>query len=307
MIVNKSSIGAIFLTLKTTFNKAFEAAPTIWEKIAMKVPSSTGQNDYPWFDLFPKMQRWVGDKAVKSLRAFKYTLVNEDFEATVEVDRNDIEDDNLGIYAPMAQGAGHSAKQWPDELVSGEAVNGAFENECFDGQYFCDTDHPVINSAGVSSSVSNKGTAALSISTQALAIASFGAGRAAMAAFKDNEGRPLGVRPNVLMVGPALEDTARALMTVDKLEDGKPNLYKGACEVVVNPWMTSTTAWFLLDTTKPVKPFIFQERKAPVFVSQTDMNADGVFMRKKYKFGAESRGVAGYGFWQLCYGSTGGG
>ena len=35
--------------------------------------------------------------------------------------------------------------------------------------------------------------------------------------------------------------------------------------------------------------------------------ADDVFMRKKYKFGAEARAAGGYGLWQLSYGSTGAG
>jgi len=226
-------------------------------------------------------------------------LVNEDFEATVSVKRNDIEDDTLGIYAPQAQSAGFSAKQWPDELIM-EKVNGAFATECFDGQYFCDTDHPV---AGAS--VSNKGTAVLSVATQALAIASYGAARTAMRKFKDDEGRPLNIIPNVLLVPPALEYIALALVNNDRLDDGKANPFKGTAEVVVDARLTSDTAWFLLDTTKPIKPFIFQQRKSPAFVSQTDMNADGVFMRGEYNFGAEARGAAGYGFWQLCYGSTG--
>ena len=46
-------------------------------------------------------------------------------------------------------------------------------------------------------------------------------------------------------------------------------------------------------------------RKAPVFVEQTDPQADDVFSRKKFKFGAEARAAAGYGFWQMAYGSTG--
>jgi phage major head subunit gpT-like protein len=54
-----------------------------------------------------------------------------------------------------------------------------------------------------------------------------------------------------------------------------------------------------------VKPFIYQERKAPVFVSQTNPEADDVFTRKKFKFGAEARAAGGYGFWQLAYGSLG--
>lgn len=307
MLVNQGSIAAIFVNLKATFNKAFDAAPATWEKVAMKVPSSATQNDYAWIENFPKMRKWVGDKVIKALKAGKYVLVNEDFEATVSVRRNDIEDDNLGIYAPQAQNAGFSARQWPDELVY-DKVNAAFDAECFDGKKFCATDHPVINPAtGKAASVSNKGTAVLSCATQAAAIASLGAARAAMRKFKDDEGRPLNITPNVLLVPPALEDVAWVLLNNENLDDGKPNPYKGTAELVVDARLTSDTAWFLLDTTKPVRPFIFQERKAPVFVQQTSPDNDDVFMRGEFKFGAESRGAAGYGFWQLCYGSTGAG
>lgn len=299
MIVNRTSIAAVFTTLKATFNKAFEAAPNVWQEIAMLVPSNSGKNDYSWLGRFPKMRKWVGEKNVKALEAYNYVITNDDHEATVEVDRNDIEDDNLGIYTPMAEGAGDSAKQLPDELVI-EAANGVFTNFCFDGQYMCDTDHEV---AGAS--VSNKITAVLSHATIALALASYGAAKTALRTFKDDEGRPLNCRPTVLLVPPALEDTANALMTVDKLEDGKPNPYKGQCKVVVDGRLTSSTAWFLLDTSKPVKPFVFQERKKPVFVQQIDPSSDDVFMKKKFKFGAEARGAAGYAFWQLIVGSTG--
>ena len=102
MLVNKATIAAIFVTLKTTFLNAFDAAPSQWQQTAMLVPSSSGQNDYTWLSKFPKMIKWIGDKAIKQLEAFKYTVVNDDFEATVEVDRNDIEDVNLGSYGPQA-------------------------------------------------------------------------------------------------------------------------------------------------------------------------------------------------------------
>ncbi|SFM67084.1 Mu-like prophage major head subunit gpT family protein [Nitrosomonas communis] len=301
LLVNKSTISNIFISLKTTFNNAFNAAPSNWQKIAMKVTSTTGQNDYAWLSKFPRMRKWIGDKAVKALEAFKYTIVNDDWEATIEVDRNDIEDDQLGIYGPQAQMAGESAKQLPDEIVM-DLVNNGFINPCFDGQYYFDTDHLV---AGTS--VSNKITAALSVISQAAAIASYGAARKTMRKFKDDEGRPLNITPNVLLVPPALEDIALALMNNDRLDDGKANPYKGTAEVVVDARLTSDTAWFLLDTTKAVKPFVYQERKAPVFVEQTDPQNDDVFMRKKFKFGAEARAAGGYGFWQLAVGSTGAG
>ena len=299
MLVNKIALSAIFVNLKTTFNNAFTAAPSQWEQVAMLVPSNGKSNDYAWISTFPRMQKWIGEKTIKHLAAFKYSVVNDDWQATVEVKRNDIEDDLLGIYKPQAEMAGFSAKQLPDEIVF-DLLNNAFTSLCYDGQYFCDTDHQV-NGA----SVSNKGTKKLIISTLAAAQASFGAYRTAMRSFKDEEGRPLGVIPNVLVVGPALEDTANALMTVDRLEDGKPNPYKGTCKVVVDAHLTSDTAWFLLDTTKPVKPLIYQERKKPIFVQQTDMNSDDVYSRGVFKFGVEARAAGGYGFWQLAFGSDG--
>jgi len=307
MVVNKENIANLYVSLKTSFMNAFAAVESVWPQIAMKVPSTSGSNDYKWLSKFPKMQLWVGDKKIKSLEAFKYVVENNDFEATVEADRNDIEDDNLGIYGMQAQAAGESSAQLPEELVF-EAVNGAFANVCFDGQLFCDTDHPVKNPAtGLPESVSNKGVAVLSAATQAAAIASLGAAKTAMAKFKDDEGRPLNVTPNILLVPVALEEVANTLYTADRLEDGKVNLYKGKYKPVSSARLTSDTAWFLLDTTKVIKPFIYQERKAPVFVEQTDPQSDDVFNRKKFKFGAEARAAAGYGFWQTCYGSTGAG
>ncbi len=299
MLVNKDNLTAVFINLKTIFNKAFDAAPSLWEKTTMKVPSGSSQNDYAWLSRFPKMRKWLGDKVIKQLAAFKYTIVNDDWEATVEVDRNDVDDDNIGIYAPQAQEAGFSAKQLPDE-IDAELKNNAFENLCYDGQFFYDTDHEV---AGAS--VSNLGTATLSAATTAGAAASYGAARLAIMSFKDDEGRPLGLIPDLLEVPPALEATAKLLLENEKLTDESPNPYRGTATLLVNPRLTSSTAWFLHVTSRPLKPYIYQERKAPVFVQQTGEETDNVFMRKKFRFGAEARAAGGYGLWQMSYGSTG--
>lgn len=302
VLINKEAIGNVFIGLKTTFNGAFAKAPTTWQQIAMLVPSTTGQNDYDWLTaLLPKMRKWVGDKVIKSLSAYKYTVVNDDWETTVGVKRKHIQDDNLGIYMPIAQMAGKSAAQLPDEIVA-DLVNGSFASICFDGQYFCDTDHPVGDA-----SVSNKLTVALSCATLAAADASLGAAQIAMMQFKDDEGRPLNSQPDTLLVPPALKSVANVLANNEKLEDGKPNPYKDTIKVVVDARLTSTTAWFVLNTTEPVKPFIYQERQAPEFVQQVSQENDDVFMRAEYKFGVEARAAGGYGFWQLCVGSTGAG
>lgn len=305
MLVNKTTLTAVFVSIKTIFNKAFSGAPSTWERTCTKVPSGTGTENYDWIDTFPKMREWIGDKIIRKLKAHEYSIKNKPFEATIEVKRDDIEDDSTGLYALQAQGAGESAKQWPDELTS-ELKNNAFTQTCYDGQYFYDTDHPVGGTDKFPlTTISNRGTAALSNATAAAAAASYGAARLAIMSMKDDEGRPLGLIPDTLEVPPALESVANSLMNNEKLADDTPNPYKGQCKVELNTRLTSTTAWMLHCTNRAIKPFIFQVRKEPVFVSQTSMESEDVFMRGSFKFGAEARGNVGFGLWQMSYGSTG--
>lgn len=299
MKINGAVISAIFLNLSTVFNKTLADTPVQWNIIASEVPSSGKYNDYEWLADFPGMKEWVGKKQVKKLQGYQYIIVNKPFEATVAVKRDDIEDDQLGIYAAQAQSAGFSAKKWPDNLVF-NAVNSGFKSKCYDGKPFFHTGHVVGKNT-----VSNLGTKKLSIESQAAAMASYGLARTSMMSIKDEDGNPLNVNPDVLLVPPAQADIANALMSTERLKDGEVNIYKGTAKVVVAPWLTDPDAWFLLDTSKPLKPFIYQPRKKPVFVSQTKMDSESVFMEGELRFGAEARGNAGYGHWQLAYGSTG--
>jgi phage major head subunit gpT-like protein len=301
MLVNKASLSAIFTGLKTIFNNALKAQPGNWQATAMEVISTTAGEDYAWLSRFPKMRKWIGDKHIKSLEAGKYYKKNEDWEATIAVKRNDIEDDTLGIYNTQSQMAGSAAAELHDIIVD-DLKNNAFTETGIDGQYFYDTDH-VVNGA----SVSNKLTAVLSAATPAAAAASYGAARIAIQKFKDEEGMPLRLMPDTLEVPPALEAVAKKLLEAEKLDDQSPNPYRGTAKLLVNPALTSDTAWFLHVTSKAVKPFIVQMRKRPVFVSQTSEENDDVFMKAEYKFGAEARATGMYGFWQLSVGSTGAG
>ena len=42
-----------------------------------------------------------------------------------------------------------------------------------------------------------------------------------MQELKDSEGKPLNLKANLLVVPPALREVANALMTTDRLEDGR--------------------------------------------------------------------------------------
>lgn len=300
MLINKESLSSVFTGLKTLFNNALTAQKGMWQATAMEVPSDAAGEDYAWLSRFPKLRKWVGSKAVKNIKAGKYYVANEDWETTIAVKKNDLADDRLGIYRTQTMQAGESAAELHDIIVDA-LKNGSFTQLCFDGQYFYDTDHPVGDA-----SVSNKLAVALSAATFAAATASYGAARTAIMTFKDEEGMPLRLIPDTLEVPPALEAVGRILLEADKLADDTPNPYKGTAKLLVNPGLTSATAWFLHVTSKQsIKPFIVQMRQRPIFVSQTSMENDDVFDKGEYKFGAEARATGLYGYWQLSVGSTG--
>lgn len=300
MLINKESVSSVFTGLKTLFVNTLTAQKGMWQATAMEVPSDTAGEDYAWLSRFPKFKKWVGSKSIKNIAAKKYYVANEDWETTISVKRNDIKDDRLGIYRTQAMQAGESAGELHDIIVD-SLKNGAFTQLCFDGQYYYDTDHPVGDA-----SVSNKLAVALSAAALTNAAASYGAARAAIMTFKDEEGMPLRLIPDTLEVPPALEATARMLLEKDKLADDTPNPYQNTARVLVNPGLASSTAWFLHVTSKQsIKPFIVQMRERPNFVQQTSEENDDVFDKGEYKFGAEARATGLYGYWQLSVGSTG--
>ncbi len=291
MIVNAQTLRGIYIAFNTLFNKAFEGQKPTYQRIATVVPSTTEAETYAWLGDIPGMREWIGDRAIQNLSGSDYTIKNKDFELTVGVGRNAIEDDKIGLYNPSIQMLAESAALHPDELVYSLLSTG-FTALCYDGKPFFATDHAVGEKA-----VSNK-------LTDKLSLQSYIAARAMMQSFKNSKGRSLGLVPDLLVVPPALEATARDILIADYV-NGTRNTMKDTAEIHVEPRLTSDSAWFLLATKRPLKPIIFQQRKKPKFVSITEETSQNVFMQKTYLYGVDSRDNVGFGFWQMGVGSDG--
>ena len=224
MIVNAESIELAFKGFKSVYTDAYTAAEAHSAKIAMTVPSTSRDETYGWLGQFPQLREWLGgDRMVKSLQAHSFAITNRKFESTVGVNRDDFEDDRLGIFKPMFAEMGHLAKLHPDELVFGLLKEG-FATACFDGQNFFDTDHPT----------------------------------------KDEDGTDV---------------------TVSNMADG------------------TDTPWYLLDTSRAIKPMIFQERSKYDFQMVNAPNDHNVFMSDQHLYGVRARVNAGFGLWHMAFGS----
>jgi phage major head subunit gpT-like protein len=59
--------------------------------------------------------------------------------------------------------------------------------------------------------------------------------------------------------------------------------------------------WFLLDTTRPLKPLIFQERRKLDLNTLFNPTDPSVWTNNEFQFGTDLRCEAGFGFWQMAF------
>lgn len=223
MIINTANLRILNTAFKAQFQAGLEGVPSAWKKFATEIPSSTSEELYPWMKQIPGMREWIGARVVKNVGVESYKLRNRKWEDTIAVKADAVKDDTYGTYSPLMKMLGDATGRQPDELVSA-TILGGFASNCYDGQFFFDTDHPVTNADGSEVSVSN-----------------MQAGGAA--------------------------------------------------------------PWFLLDLSKALKPFIFQNREKAKFVTKDSPDDHRVFEYDEFTYGSSARNAAGYGFWQTAFGS----
>ncbi|MGB3407087.1 MAG: Mu-like prophage major head subunit gpT family protein [Jannaschia sp.] len=154
MRITATSLDALRVGFNSTFQEGFATVISLSDQIAEPITSTTESNLYGWLAELPSMREWVGPRVVNVLSENDYRLKNKDWEQTVGVDRNYILDDNLGTTTPRFRVMGRSTALWREQLVWA-ALAAGFTAECYDGQPFFDTAHPVIDEEGTIQPVSN--------------------------------------------------------------------------------------------------------------------------------------------------------
>ena len=147
-IINNATLNNLRTTIRGEFNIAFKNAnaTSLYKRLATTVKSTSKTNTYDWLGKFPQMREWVGKRVLKDMSEASYQIINKKYEATLGVERADIEDDNLGLYSTIAQSMGQEANDFLDREIAKLLKNG-FTSTCYDGQNFFDEEHPVFEKA----------------------------------------------------------------------------------------------------------------------------------------------------------------
>lgn len=308
MDLTPANLQGMFTNFSTLFAQGYRAPTPWWSKVAQMVPSNSEQNIYGWMGKIPTLRKWVGPRVAQNVAARSYTLVNEDFELTEQIDRNKILDDQYGIYAPTVEMMGWQAAKWPDQQLTTKLQ--ANTDLLYDGVAFFSGSHPVnINDASL-------GTQSNDFTTSPLTNNNYATVRQNMMAFKGDDGQPLSIMPNLLVVPPQLEYVARTILNADFIAPAAigpmsgqvgaaTNVLKGSADLLVAPELANEpTRWYLFDTSRPIRPLLFQQRQAPNFVYRNQPTDDNVFWQKSFVYGVDARAAFGYALWFLAARAT---
>lgn len=226
MIVSSENLNKLRVGYSAAMKRGIAgAAKPVSGRVATTVPATQKEQRYGWLGKLPKVREWIGPRVIQNISESDYSIKEKRFELTVGVDRDDIETDNLGLYNTLFESIGEATVLDPEQLIWDLLKNG-FTTNCYDGQFFFDTDHPVIDADG---------------------------------------------------------------STVNS---------------VANTDGGAGTPWFLLDTSRVIKPLIKQVRRDfGDIVARDKVTDDNVFDLNEFRYGVDARMNFGYGFWQMAWGS----
>ena len=291
--------GLLTKGLRSEFFNRFDAVTTHFQDLTTRIESNSDRETYKWLGTVPRMREWGTGRKAQGLRTESYSVENLKYEATLEIDRDEIADDQTGqirlrIAELADRAASHKDYQTSQLLINGESAG--FNS--YDGVSFFNDAHV----SGASGSQDNKLTASAT-SPDAPTTAEFKIALASaisqMLSFKDDQGQPMSITASGLVCIVPTTMFFSALEAVNAtLVQNTSNVLQGVARVIALPWLTDASKWYLLKTDGVIRPLIFQDREPIEFSALTEDSDEG-FRREKFLYGVRARYRLTYGYWQF--------
>jgi phage major head subunit gpT-like protein len=314
MDINRANMDIFFTECMTAFSDGMNARRDnlILAKVGMQMPSTTAVAVHGWLSQIPSMRKWVGERQARNLKSGKLSVTNAKFENTIEITREEFEDDMHRLYLPTFGLMGQDALAMKDRcLVDALLQNGNWADAA---AFFGDS--RVYGSA----TIDNYDTTAYSEDGAALNTAF-----TKMTSYLGDGGVPLMVRPYAILHGPALRTKVQkslsaygALLASATQVGGmivnpnanivtpieSPYLINGYVDMDGNSYANAGTYWFLLGEVGGIKGLIYQSRIEPEMQdARARLDSDFAFQNDKIQWGVRARGAGFLSLPHLIYGS----
>jgi phage major head subunit gpT-like protein len=292
--------GLLTKGLRSEFFNRLESTPTYYQDLATRIVSNADREVYRWLGTVPRIREWGSGRLAQGLRTESYSVENLKYEATIEVDRDEISDDQTGQIRLRVAELAQRAATHKDYLISQLLTDGETAgNNSYDGVSFFNGAHESGESGTqnniLTGSATDPDSPTVEEFKEAIKVAI-----GEMLGFLDDQGAPLliSVSGLIILVPPTMLFTATESVNATVVGSEK-NALQGVARVISLPWLTDASKWYLLKTDGVVRPFIFQDRE-PVELNALTEDSDEGFRREKFLFGVRARYRMTYGYWQYA-------
>jgi phage major head subunit gpT-like protein len=304
MLLNQANLDALRTTLDMRFQQGVAVpAQEQLDLLMTEVKTNTLTNTYAWVNQQLTLREWIGPRVAQNLSEHSYTLGVKKYEGTIEIKREDIEFDNLGMYESItvpqfAEAVRKHPYKQAFKLLASNSYAGPIG---FDGKNLFANDHPTYAPAQFAQTYDNSHALALSATNLETIMAS-------AAGIVGEDGELIEVRYTHIFVAPQKEITAKqilqsatyALRGPDVTGTGGANAVqvdnpmRGLLNVVVVPRLAADpTRFYLADLSRPLKPLIRQIARPSEFVARDNLQDPKVFDRDVFTYGTSL--MDGYG------------
>ena len=232
--------------LRKLFDDKFQEIPEVFSKV-MKVNSSEHDSErdsaVTGFGLAVQTPEGGAISYEDPIQMYDVSYVHLKYTKGFKVSEELYEDDRYSVINKKPQALARTMRRTTEYLASNVYNNAFSSGTGGDAKYLCSVSHPRADGGTAQSNASGSGIT--------LAEANLNTGLLAMRGQLDDKGMKIAAKANILLVPPALEKVAMEITKSDLrsgISDNDLNYYKGMVQVVGWDWLSSSTAWFLLDT-----------------------------------------------------------
>jgi phage major head subunit gpT-like protein len=323
---------AIFVTnVNTMVGEAYGTTPTIHPLISTTLPTSSLTWETGWTGMLDQMRPWYGARVTKEAAPQTYSVTVIPFELTLTLDRFRLDDDMYGIYYRQIPDMARQAKRWPDYQIRNLLENaapwtGAAQNG-FDGLTAFNTAHYInyyntslgtycndFTGGGVVVTYPKPGGGNVTtLVGGAFTGPAFSTLLEYTATVKGEDNEALGIVVDRLLHAPILRTEVDLVLksqffappawgTITGQVGAADNpLRRMGVEPIENPLLNNGYTWYLLDTNKALKPFLWIEREPVRFTPRVNEDDPILFDTHAYTWGQWARGAPAWNYSWLFY------
>lgn len=299
---------------------AVDDVDSVYKEITTELPCSSAILQLGWTGLMPKMRGWFGPRQPHEPAPQTYSIEMIPYENTYACDRFILDDDQFGILYRTLPDMARQAKRQPDyevrDLIEDAGLYaGTARQSGFDGLSHWNSAHPINlynASAGTytNTTVGGQSIGGVTVGgpigpTAIMSIYEY------MTTIKGEDGERLGVKPNRLMHGPTLK--AEVELCIKSTFFSPPSwgawapitgqvgsadnpLKRFGLDPLQNDFLNNATQYYMLDTTKAFKPFLWVNREATRVANRTSETDPVVFDSHTFTWGQWNRKSAAWDY-----------